>query len=378
MQKGMSCEDGNLIDLRPTLRNRMEKAFGGVILNTDGGDSDDKWFCRWKQLVSLFSNLYDLPGGNVGKDFVGLLADEISMLTEKRVNSERFIIFCRVVLQRDRMVKKGDDVCLLLKRRIDAGRNENFDELVQEAIRCGRQSVRRRKETLHSGFDHVVQVFTRLMLRGEVRAAVRWIIERGSYGVLLPTDLVDGSTDKTVIDVLKEKHPDPGMTDVSVCLEDDNLPVLMDVDVTGGHIERLARTLHGGAGPGGTTSNHWQSFLLCYGTQSAKLRDAIAALTCLLANSTVNWDMIRAMLSSRLIALNKNPGIRPIGVREVLRRLLGKAMVLATGIDIEELCGADQLCSGLKGGIKGAIYSVWSIFESKSHEGYVWCSYGQC
>ena len=84
------------------------------------------------------------------------------------------------------------------------------------------------------------------------------------------------------------------------------------------------------------------------------------------------------MLSSRLIALNKNPGIRPIGVREVLRRLLGKAMVLATGIDIEELCGADQLCSGLKGGIKGAIYSVWSIFESKSHEGYVWCSYGQC
>lgn len=45
-------------------------------------------------------------------------------------------------------------------------------------------------------------------------------------------------------------------------------------------------------------------------------------------------------------------GIRPIGVGEVLRRLLGKAMVLATGIDVEELCGADQLSSGLKGGFE--------------------------
>ena len=73
------------------------------------------------------------------------------------------------------------------------------------------------------------------------------------------------------------------------------------------------------------------------------------------------------MLSSRLIALDKNPGIRPIGVGEVLRRLLGKAMA---GIDVEELCGADQRCSGLKGGIEGAIHSVGSIFESKSHDGY--------
>ena len=61
------------------------------------------------------------------------------------------------------------------------------------------------------------QVFPQLRLRGEVRAAVRWITERGSNGVLLPTDLVDGSKDKRVMNVLKEKHPDPRLTDVSVC-----------------------------------------------------------------------------------------------------------------------------------------------------------------
>ena len=165
----MSCEDGDSIGSQLPLHSRMEKAFGGVMLNSDGGDSDDKWLCRWKQLVSLFGSLYDLPGGNVGKEFVGLFADEISMLSEKRVNSERFIVFCRVVRR-------------LIKRRIDAWKNDNFDELVQETITCVRQSVRRRKETLRSGFDHVVQVFTRLMRRGEVRAAARWITERFKWG----------------------------------------------------------------------------------------------------------------------------------------------------------------------------------------------------
>ena len=38
-------------------------------------------------------------------------------------------------------------------------------------------------------------------------------------------------------------------------------------------------------------------------------------------------------------------------------------MVLTTGVDVEELCGADQLCSGLKGGIEGAIHSVSRIFN---------------
>ena len=148
------------------------------------------------------------------------------------------------------------------------------------------------------------------------------------------------------------------------------LPCFVDVDITGGHIERLARALHGGAGPGGTNSGHWQSFLLCYGSHSAKLRDAVASLACLMANHLIDWGLIRALMSCRLIALNKNPGVRPIGVGEVLRRLLGKAMVVTTGIDVEELCGADQLCSGLKGGIEGAIHSVNRIFSESSSLGY--------
>lgn len=75
-------------------------------------------------------------------------------------------------------------------------------------------------------------------------------------------------------------------------------------------------------------------------------------------------------MASRLIALDKNPGVRPVGIGETLRRLMGKVMVLCTGADVQDLCGADQLCSGLKGGIEGAVHAIREIFDANSEDGY--------
>ena len=74
-------------------------------------------------------------------------------------------------------------------------------------------------------------------------------------------------------------------------------------------------------------------------------------------------------MASRLIALDKNQGVRTIGIGEVMRRILGKAMVLVTGVDVEEVCGVEQLCSGWKAGIEGAVHGMRELFELKSSEG---------
>jgi hypothetical protein len=54
--------------------------------------------------------------------------------------------------------------------------------------------------------------------------------------------------------------------------------------------------------------------------------------------------------------------VRPVGIGESLRRLLGKAVMSATRGDVERVCGAVQLCSGLSGGCEagaGALQKMW-------------------
>ena len=74
-------------------------------------------------------------------------------------------------------------------------------------------------------------------------------------------------------------------------------------------------------------------------------------------------------MSSRLIALDKCPGVRPIGVGETLRRVVGKMICLATQLDAEEVCGVNQLCAGTGAGIEGAVHALSELFEENSMDG---------
>ena len=84
------------------------------------------------------------------------------------------------------------------------------------------------------------------------------------------------------------------------------------------------------------------------------MKDAITELSRHIANAIIDWDDIQALVACRLMALNKCPGVRPIGVGKMSRHILSKVMAAATSTDVEELCGTNQLYSGLKAGIEGA------------------------
>ena len=60
---------------------------------------------------------------------------------------------------------------------------------------------------------------------------------------------------------------------------------------------------------------------------SDNLCSAIANLTRRLCFTNVDPEGISALVACRLVALDKNPGIRPIGIGETLRRLIGKAIL---------------------------------------------------
>jgi len=71
----------------------------------------------------------------------------------------------------------------------------------------------------------------------------------------------------------------------------------------------VAHQIQGSAGPGGSTALQWHGYLLQYGLSSARLQDAVAMLSRHLANRIVEWESIRTLMSSRLIALDKCPGV---------------------------------------------------------------------
>ena len=48
----------------------------------------------------------------------------------------------------------------------------------------------------------------------------------------------------------------------------------------------------------------------------------------------IPWEDVHALVASHLIALDKCPGVIPIGIGETLRSIVGKTICLATHIDV--------------------------------------------
>ena len=88
---------------------------------------------------------------------------------------------------------------------------------------------------------------------------------------------------------------------------------------------------------------------------SKDLCNALAALTRRLCTEFVYPSSTAAFFACRLTPLNKNPGVRPIGACERVRRIIGKAVISTLQYEIQSVAGAMQLCAGQKAGCEAAI-----------------------
>ena len=51
-------------------------------------------------------------------------------------------------------------------------------------------------------------------------------------------------------------------------------------------------------------------------------------------------------------------------------RLGDKVMIDVTEDDVKVACNADQLCSGIKGGIESAVHAIRELFDENCHDGF--------
>ena len=79
----------------------------------------------------------------------------------------------------------------------------------------------------------------------------------------------------------------------------------------------------------------------------------------------LHHTLLQSFVASRVIPLNKDPGRRPIGVGEVLRRIIGKAVSWTLKEEFCEAAGPLQTCAGHMAGAEAAIHGIRAIFEKE-------------
>ena len=68
--------------------------------------------------------------------------------------------------------------------------------------------------------------------------------------------------------------------------------------------------------------------------------------------------MTAPFLACRLNALDKRPGIRPIGFGDTVRRIIAKAVLMTVRGDVLDVTDSLQLCAGQIAGTEAAVHAV--------------------
>ena len=249
---------------------------------------------------------------------------------------------------------------------------------IEELLREGRtiqHHLKSRHNQEQRSSEHTARVFAKLMMEGKVKAALRVISEGSGRGLLnLEYPAAPNSTE-TVREALLKKHP-PGkpLTQSAIVSTDDSIeephPVLFD-KIDGDLIQSTALKTEGAAGPSGLDAAAWRRLCTSFKSTSTELCDVLAAVGRRICTTYADPSGLRPFVASRLISLDKCPGVRPIGIGEVARRIIGKAIVRTISSEIQKATGPLQTCAGHLSGCEAAMPAMHQVFEDAEAEGVI-------
>ena len=115
-----------------------------------------------------------------------------------------------------------------------------------------------------------------------------------------------------------------------------------------------------------------------FGNSSTDLCKTFAEVIKTLCTVKCQSSALEAYLACRLIPLDKNPGLRPIGIGEILLRIAGKVIVSAIQKYIVSSVGSLQVCAGHEAGCEVIIHAMHSIFEEELSEAVLLVDASKC
>ena len=100
-----------------------------------------------------------------------------------------------------------------------------------------------------------------------------------------------------------------------------------------------------------------RNWIVSFVCVSEELKGIVSKMDEWMSDSSPPCAAYCALMACRLVALNKNPGVRPVVIGEMLRRSLAKIVMRAAGYQGKTACGNLQLCTGLEEIIEGETHA---------------------
>ena len=303
--------------------------------------------------------LFPIPCGKVGCSFVSELTRLYKAYAEESslecIALKAAAIMPGLTLQKPNVKSKHKENKDCLVRRLKLWREGDFEKLMVEGRTL--QRYLKKSPTYPSTFNHSSEKsalqFANKIFNGNLRDALRLLSDEDRGGVLNTSDMISNDdTTVTVLDVLKNKHPQGKAAPRDALV----------------FFRSTALRTSGSAGPSGLDAKTWRSMCTSYGKESDDLCHSLVLMARLLASSLVDPGGLAPLLASRLVALDKNPGVRPIGVCETVRRIITKAILVVIRGDIQDAAGSMQLCAGQPAGTEAAIHAMRESFHNVDTE----------
>ena len=168
------------------------------------------------------------------------------------------------------------------------------------------------------------KVFANLIMAGQIHSAL-WYLNNDDGGGALPLN-------DDVMRKLKEKRPEAQKAPVGILLfrPIEEVPDVIYQQINAEMVRDAALRTRGSGGPSGIDTNGFRRMLACKSFKRSRTDPCAAVATTArkLCTEYVDLLSIEAILANRLIPLDKGEGaVCPIGVGEVLRRIIGKCVM---------------------------------------------------
>ena len=314
----------------------------------------------YEKIVFWKKNLFMLPKGASGKDYIKETTRIINAwIVDSPMQGCAWYavhVMPALLLQKPSKTSKSKEHVEALSRRLAKWKKGEFSQLFREA-----ETLQKRlpKVDRKKNIQVISRKFREHVSKGNVNSAIK-LLSNNMEGGILPLN------DKTK-SLLKLKHPESRKANEDIKLQGPLLTVekvIFDV-IDEKMVLEAAKITRGGSGPSGLDADGWRRILVSrdYGDVGVDLRKAVASVIRRICTAEIKDLSLTPLMASRLVPLNKNPGLRPIGVGEVLRRIMGKVVMSTLSEDVVRASSITQMC-GRSSGSEGAIHAMRRMYEN--------------